>query len=244
MRCGCGSRRAGDANDGGAIRLPAFLALFLLLAAPAWATPFGLQVGEVRLGFDLPPGFADSLPTGSPRILELAESLTPATNRILVFALSDGDMRRFNSGDAPELKQYLLVVTPKAVEQERMTATTFDRYVEEGRRAMGTPVEGDLAKVLEARRPGELVLLADLMRDPDAMSVIRGLRLPPAESGGLFSSAKPSQYVLSSTTVILLRGKALTLSVTSGYEGRADMEWLRATTLRWIEDLRRLNVSR
>ena len=218
--------------------------MFLLLAVPAWAAPFGLQVGDVRLGFEVPAGFTDSLPTGSPRLVDLAESLTPATNRILVFALSDGDMRRFNSGDAPELKQYLLVVTPKSLEQERMPAAAFERYVGEGRRAMGTPTEGEFNKVLDARPPGELVLLAELLRDPDAMAVMRGLRLPPAESGGLFSAAKPSQYVLSSTTVILLRGKPLTLNVTTGYERKSDVEWLRATTLRWIEDLRRLNVSR
>ena len=242
MRCGCGSRPEEDANDGGAIRPLAFLAL--LLAAPAWATPFVLPVGDARLGFDLPPGFADSIPTGSPRLLDLAESLTPATNRILVFALSDGDMRRFNTGDAPELKQYLLAVIPKALEQDRMSAAGFDRYVEEGRRGMGKPVEGEFAKALDTRQPGELVLLAELVREPDTLAVIRGLRLPPAESGGLFSSSKPSQYVLSSTTVILLRGKPLTLTLTSGYERQADLEWLRATTLRWIEELRRLNASR
>jgi hypothetical protein len=161
-----------------------------------------------------------------------------------VFALSDGDMRRFNSGDAPELKQYILVATPKALEYERMSGEAFSRYVSEGRSAMGKPVEGDFTKALEARRPGELTLLAELPRDPDVMSVIRGLRLPPAESGGLFSSAKPSQFVLSSTSVILLRGKPLTLTLTSGYESKSDLEWLRATTLRWIEELRRLNVSR
>jgi len=221
--------------------LAAVLAAFSLQCA---ATPLGLQVGDVRLGFDLPAGFTDSLPTGSPRILDLAESLTPATNRILVFALSDADMRRFNSGDAPELKQYILAATPKSLEYERMSGEAFNRYRSDGRSAMGKPVEGDITKTLEGRPPGQLTLLTELLREPDAMAVIRGLRLPPAESGGLFSSAKPSQFVLSSTSVILLRGKPLTLTLTSGYEGKADLEWLRATTLRWIEELRRLNVSR
>lgn len=217
------------------------LAAFSLQCA---ATPFALPVGDARLGFDIPAGFTDSLPTGSPRLLDLAESLTPATNRILIFALSDADMRRFNSGDAPELKQYLLVVTPKALEYERMSGEAFNRYVRDGRSAMGTPIEGDFTKALEARRPGQLTLLAELLRDPDAMAVVRALRLPPAEPGGLFSASKPSQYVLSSTTVILLRGKPLTLTLTSGYESKADLEWLRTTTLRWIEELRRLNVAR
>lgn len=153
-------------------------------------------------------------------------------------------MRRFNSGDAPELKQYLLVVTPKSLEFERMSAATFDRYVAEGRKGMGTPIEGDLTKILEARPPRELVLAAELPREPDAMAVIRAQRVPPAEAGGMFSSPKPSQYVLSSTAVVLLRGKPLTLTVTTGYERKADLDWLRETTQRWIEELRRLNVSR
>lgn len=222
----------------------AFAALLAVFSLQCAATPFGLQVGDVRLAFDIPAGFTDSLPTGSPRLIDLAESLTPATNRILVFALSDGDMRRFNSGDAPELKQYLLVVTPKSLEYERLSTSAFDSYVAEGRRGMGTLVEGDFAKVLEARPPRELVLIEELPRTPDTMAVIRAQRLPPEQSGGLFSTAKPSQYVISSTIVVLLRGKPLTISLLSGYEGKADLEWLRTTTRRWIEDLRRLNVSR
>ena len=109
--------------------MPLVRAIAVLLAAfslQCAATPFGLQVGDVRLAFDIPAGFTDSLPTGSPRLIDLAESLTPATNRILVFALSDGDMRRFNSGDAPELKQYLLVITPKSLEYERLSTSAFD----------------------------------------------------------------------------------------------------------------------
>ena len=206
------------------------------------AAPFALQVGDVRLGFDLPGGFADSLPTGSPRLQELAESFTPATNRILVFALSDADMRRFNTGDSPELRQYLLVVTPRAQEQERMSQQAFDRYVRDGMRGMGKPLEGDFTKVMEAQPPGQPALIAEVLRDPDAISLLRAVRLPPAE--GVLSWFKPSQYVMSSTTVILLRGKALTLTVTSGYESKADIDSIRELTLRWVDQLRRLNVSR
>jgi len=224
------------------LRTLALAALFL--AAPACAAPFGLQVGDVRLGFDVPAGFSDSMPTGSPRLQELAESFTPASNRILVFALTDADMRRFNTGDPPEMRQYLLAVTPRALEQERMSPAAFEAYVRDGLRSLGTPpIEGDVAKVLEARPPGEPTLLAELRRDPDAVSVLRGVRLPPPDTGfSIFS--KPSQYVLSSSSLILLRGKALTLTVTTGYESKADVEWIRVTTLRWIDELRRLNASR
>jgi hypothetical protein len=217
-------------------------AALALVSLQCAAAPFALQVGDVRLALDVPGGFVDALPTGSPRVQDLAESFTAASNRVLVFALSDADMRRFNSGDAPELKQYLLIATPRATEQERLSVPAFERYVADGLRAMGTPIEGDFTKVMEARPAGEPTLIAELRRDPDAISVLRAVRLPPAE--GMLSWFKPSQYVLSTTSVILLRGKALTLTVTAGYESKADVESLRTVTLRWIDDLRRLNVSR
>lgn len=225
--------------------MPAVRLLTGLLAAfcvHCAAAPFAIPVGDVRLAIDLPAGFADALPTGSPRVLELAESFTSASNRVLVFALTDGDLRRFNSGDSPELRQYLLMVTPRAQEQERLSPQAFERTLQEALRAVGKPIEGDFTKVLDARPPGEPALLAELLRDPDAASVVRVVRLPPPQ--GLFSFLKPSQYVLSSTSLVLVRGKALTLSVTSGYESKADVDWIRSVTLRWIEELRRLNVSR
>jgi hypothetical protein len=203
-----------------------------------------LLVGDLRLGFDLPGGFTDSTPTGSPRLIELAESFTAASNRILVFALTDADMRRFNGGDAPELRQYLLVVTPRALEHQRTAIGEFDVNVREMLRSLGKPPpEGDLIKYLETRQPGEATYLGELRREPEVVAILRGVRLPPAESG-FFSFSKPSQYVLSSTTLLLLRGKSLQLTVVTGYESKADLEWIRATTQRWIDELRRLNASR
>jgi hypothetical protein len=219
--------------------LAAVLAAFSLHCS---AAPFALQIGDVRLALDVPGGFSDALPSGSPRLQELAESFTSASNRVLVFALTDTDMRRFNSGDAPELRQYLLIATPRAFERDRLSLQAFERDLRAGLRAMGKPLEGDFTKVLDERRPGESVLIAELLSDPDAASVMRAVRLPAAE--GLFSFLKPSQYALSTTSLVLLRGKALTLTVTSGYEGKADVEWIRTVTLRWIEDLRRLNATR
>ena len=227
--------------------MPPVRVLVALLAAVSLhcaAAPFALPVGDVRLGFDLPGGFADAMPTGSPRVQDIAESLTPASNRILVFGLTDGDMRRFNSGDAPELKQYLLVVTPRSLEQERMSAAQFDKYVREGLRgAAPLPGDGDFQKTLDAKAEGESVLLAELRRDAESVALLRGVRLPPADGGG-FSFFKRSQYVLTTVSVVLLRGKAIHLTVTGGYENKADVEWISSVTLRWIDELRRLNVSR
>jgi hypothetical protein len=49
------------------------------------------------------------------------------------------------------------------------------------------------------------------------------------------------KYLLSSTTLLLVRGRALNLSLYAVYDTAADLDWIRGTTLRWIEDLQRLN---
>jgi hypothetical protein len=41
---------------------------------------------------------------------------------------------------------------------------------------------------------------------------------------------------------VLLRGKPLNLSVYSSYDSPADLEWISTATVRWIEDLQRLNM--
>src|SRR5205809_8006090 len=100
------------------------LAAFLLVGS-AVAAPFAIQVGDTKLGLDAPPGFADTSFTGSPRLQELAESLTSASNRILLFAVTDADLRRFTLGDPPEAKRYMIAVTPRGLERARITRAAF-----------------------------------------------------------------------------------------------------------------------
>ena len=54
-------------------------------------------------------------------------------------------------------------------------------------------------------------------------------------------SNEASQYALSTTTLMLVRGKTLNLSVHTLYENAADLDWVRVTTARWIDEIARLN---
>jgi len=211
-------------------------AVALLAAFPACAAPFAAQVGDVRLGLDAPPGFADTLSTGSPRLQELAESLTSASNRILLFAISDADLRRFSTGDPLELRRYMIVVTPRGSERERMSESAFKVFTGESLRALGPPpADANYQKHLDAQPVGAASFLAELRRDPDVVSVLQGTR---TKAGGLFQR---SSYLVSTTTLLLLRGKALHLAVFGPYDDPADVEWIRVTTARWIDELKRLN---
>ena len=201
------------------------------------AAPFAVQVGETRIGLDAPPGFADTGFTGSPRLMELAEALTPASNKILLFAISDADLRRFTLGDTPELRRYMIAVTPKGLERERVSPAAFGAFVRDSLAALGSPpAAGDLQKYLDSQPPGKTSLLAELRRDPDVVSVLQGTRAPAQRR-----SSEAPQYALSTTTLLLLRGKALNLSVYTLYENAADLDWVRATTARWVDEIARLN---
>jgi hypothetical protein len=208
----------------------------LLGLATANAAPFAVQLGDTRVGLDAPPGFTDTGFTGSPRLQELGEALTSASNRILLFAISDGDLRRFTLGEPLELRRYMIVVTPRGMERERVTDGAFKRFVTESVRELGPPAgQTDYAKHLDSRPLGAASLLAELRKDAEVVSLLQGARI---KAGGFRERA---QYLLSTSTLMLLRGKALSLAVYTRYDDAADVEWIRTTTARWIDELQRLN---
>jgi hypothetical protein len=130
----------------------------------------------------------------------------------------------------------VIAVTPKGLERERLTSATFKAFVAEALGGAGSaPESGDLTKYLDEQPRGRANRLAELRKDPDVASVLQGTRLPTAR-------ADPPRYLVSTMTLMLVRGKALNLSVFSNYERAADLDWLRATTARWIDELQRLNA--
>src|SRR4051812_32681904 len=157
----------------------ALLAASAAVALECAAAPFAVQVGDARIALDAPQGFSDTAFTGSPRLQELAESLTSPSNRILLFAITDGDLRRFMAGDPPEFKRQALVATPRSTEQERVRPDAFAAYAADAFRDLG-PVPGaasDYRKLLDAQ-PGRVLVLSELRRDPSTVSVLQGMRLP------------------------------------------------------------------
>jgi hypothetical protein len=211
-----------------------------LAAAPALAGPFAVDLGGARIALDAPTGFADTAFTGSPRIQELAESLTSASNRVLLFAISDGDLRRFMSGDAPDFRRYMVAVTPKALERTLVSGGDFAQLVADALREAGAAApDKEYVKYLEQPPHGQPRLLAELRREREVVSLLQGLRIPSEEKN---SDQKP-QYMLFSTTLVWLRGKALILSVYTRFEDPSDLAWIRYTTPRWTSDLQRLNAS-
>ena len=220
-------------------RMRLLVALLASLSLQAAAAPFAASIGGERLVLDAVPGMSDALPLGSPRVTELAESLTSASNRILLFALTDSDIRRFGSGEKLDLRRYMLLVTPGHLERERVTPEQFKLLVDDARRDVGEPANpADFAKYLEDRPEGRPSPLMRLKEGDGIFSVLVGTKLPGSGAGWW---SKP-EFVLSTSTFLLLRGKAVSLSVYTAYSGPQDLEWIRFVTERWVDTLQKLNA--
>ena len=217
-----------------------FACLLAAFALNCVAAPFPVTIGTERLVLDSPPGFSDSLHLASPRLQELAESLASASERVLLFALTDADLRAFMSGDWPDFKRYMVIVTPARLERERVDGALFESVVADALREMGpAAATDDYVKHLDAQPLGRASLLAELRREPELVSVLQGARhLVPASK---FWEKDRSRYIVSTQTMLLLRGKVLQLVIYSAFEGPQDRDWIRFTTQRWVEELRRLN---
>jgi hypothetical protein len=217
-----------------------FASLLAAFALNGAAAPVPAIIGTERLVLDSPPGFSDSLQLGSPRLQELAESLATASDRVLLFALTDADLRAFMSGDPPAFRRYMVIATPVRLEKERVDSALFATMVGDSMRAMGSAAgSDDYVKHLDTQPEGGPSLLAELRRDADVVSVLQGARLLVRASK--FWESDKWRYILSTNTMFLLRGKVLQLVIYSNYEGKQDLEWIRSTTQRWLEELVRLN---
>jgi hypothetical protein len=221
------------------VRAGALLALVLGVAAirTASAAPFLADLGGVRIALDAPSGFADTGFTGSPRLQEIAESLTSSSNRILLFAITDSDLRSFTAGDRPEFKRYAIAVSPRSFEHEWVSPSRFGSYAADSMRALGprAPAE-DYKKYLDKQPIGQVSALADVRKDRDILTVLQGVRLPPLDS-----KSDDPRYMLSTTTLVWLRGKVLSFSIFTQLDSPADTDWLVQATRRWVDDVIRLN---
>jgi hypothetical protein len=216
----------------------AFARVIVGLICCAWidsiAAPFGVQVGEARIALDAPPGFSDTGFTGSPRLQELAESVTSASNRILSFAISDADLRRFTQGDTPDFRRYMTVVTPRGMEHERVSAAAFKAYAGDSLADLGPAApSGDFLKFLDEQPHGKASLLAELRRDPEVVSVLQGTRLPGSERASVFSRERISASCETSWAAGTPSRSSTGASVYRS-RARARRAWWRSASLRAI----------
>ena len=221
----------------------ALIAVLLALPSPeSAAAPYAVRLGLEKIALDALPGFSDTTDLASPRLQDLAAQLTSLANRVLLFAVTEDDLRRFTNGERLDKKRrYLLVATPKELERERVRPDGFNTLVASSIQELGKLEQvPDLIKFLEERPIGLTQFLGELRNEPTTVTLLQATRLAPLPGERLFDRSTP-QYLLFTTSYVLVRGKALIVSVYTLYFDQADMDWVKIATQRWVDELRRLN---
>jgi hypothetical protein len=212
-----------------------------LMAADCAAQAFAVRLGTEKIVLVAPPGFTDTTNLASPRLQDFAENVNTPSNRVLLFGLTDADLRRFQLGDKIDVNRFVMVATPRAFEHQRVAPEQFADYVRDSVGSLGKPVQApDVVKYLESQPIGKNSLLEELRRDPGMVSIVQATRLEPLPGYKFYERSKP-QYLVYTTTQLLVRNKLLQVSLFTLGEVAPDLEWLRATTLRWAEELQRVN---
>ena len=90
----------------------------------------------------------------------------------------------------------------------------FGELAGAGLRELGerAPAGRSFTEYFDRQPAGKPSVLSELRRDADVVSVLVGARVQPQ------SRSQKQQYAVSSTTLMLLRGKVLSLSVYGAYE--------------------------
>ena len=83
-------------------------------------------------------------------------------------------------------------------------------------------------------------IIEELKKEPETVSVLQATRLPEIPGEKFWNSSTP-QYLVFTTTLMLVRGRALQLSGYAIYRQPADIDWLKDITQRWQDEIRRLN---
>ena len=146
------------------------------------------------------------------------------------------------TGDRPEFKRYVVAGTAREFERQRATAEDFAQFVADALRGLGEapPAGSDLRKLLGAAPEGKPMLLEFLRRDASVASYIQGTRLASPKRSWSDWDVQPV-LVLVSTSLAMVRGRPVNLSITISLEDPADLEWLQLNTRRWLEQIQRLN---
>ena len=91
------------------------------------------KVGEMALSVPTPQGFIESSAV-SRELWNLGERMTPPTNRLLAYFLSDSDIESVRSGGGASMRRYFVVQTVRSMESQQTSIADFAQVKDELRR--------------------------------------------------------------------------------------------------------------
>lgn len=229
------------------LTLLALAAPLWLLPPAAWAeasvqTPVGLALVEMPV----PEGFADGL-RGLPPMRQLAERMTPPSNRLLALFVSEADRQRLDAGQSPVLERYFMAQTLRQAENETLGLADFGN-VREMLRTQYQTMFKSLAPAFQQmldQAAGSLQRAAGLDTLSLKIGEMQGLEIFDDRPSSI-SLLAVTKYAVQANgrteeipmaigiTTAVLKRKLVYFYAYSTYRAPADLDFVRKSTLAWL----------
>jgi hypothetical protein len=210
-----------------------------------------IDAGNAELSIPAPDGY-----TGAAHIEVLRSifaSLTPESNVSLQIYIADEDIDILFANGEPELSRYMNLQAPRRFRKDAVSPDeykTIAKYFRESHREVFASVENQIDDVLE-NASGELSREFDSSIEleggkpyslgiayeiPSSIGVTTLTRYNVAVEG-----SNESFVMVGGTNIIHVQDTLLYAYVFSTYNSQADIDWNRAISRKWAEDIVRMN---
>ena len=192
-----------------------------------------IEVGGVKIDVQAPIGFHE-ISSLSPETRNLAETMTPPSNRLLAIFVSEDDLGRIMKGEAPEFGRYMLLQVFRELENTNISNGQFRQLVAQIKEQQNTlSKEYELSQKMKI---GEQVPLGVFFEQSNAIGFASMVKYQ-AEAEG----EKLDYVVAGGTSFIRVKQKVLYAYVYGTYENQDDLNWVRSKSREWVDSLLTFN---
>lgn len=207
-----------------------------------------IRVGEKTIGIVPPDGYQE-MGSKIESVKKLGESITPSINRLLGFYFSAKDVKILEEGKKePDMDRYMLLQIHKTYEKENIPLITFQQEIIKGMRnqnalagkKMKSMMDQQMDRMSENFSKDYSLNLSMKVGVPRPMGVM--YEFPEAIGQAsiiryevMIDGVKEPYLMAVGTNIMLKDGKMLYLYVYSNYSSMADLEWVRTTSIGWVE---------
>lgn len=209
-----------------------------------------VSIGGDRFELNSPDGFHE-ISGLSPDLRSIMETVTPPINRLLGVFVSERDLGRILNNDDLEFDRYMLLQTNRQLENRKISENDFKQIASIIRDQQNTLLEDYREKIdsLASEASRDLSENLDLSIDLKI-----GQQYPLGvfhDTPGVISLAHIGKYrmqiqgqgqeyvMVFSTTLMVVNQRLLYLYVYSEFEDQSDIDWVRSTTIAWIDSIDR-----
>lgn len=233
-------------------RIPATVLVLCGLASIVRAVD--VHIAGQTIPVPAPTGFSE-IGKIAPNTFSMFEAVLPVENRLLAVFVSEENVGRLLRGEAPVLDKYMLVDSPKELEESTLTKAQFAGLRTALRRQYAAPTQNAPERMNEAvvkagkalsRLSGTQVDLtvegiAPLGIDSETASSITMSLL--ARYKTLAGNEHVQQVTAGTTTTLLVKGKILHLNVYRVYKDENDLAWTRERSQSWVKSILTTNET-